>query len=131
MHSVAFSPDGKTILTGSADNTAQLWDAATGQRMGEHPGASRHGLVRGVQPRRPTILTGSHDGTARLWDAEVGQPVGRPLDYGDPVRDVAFSPDGKTLFAADVTAKSGCGTSRRVIFSASQSTKDPRSFAWH
>ena len=32
--SVAFSPDGKTMLTGCSDKTARLWDAATGQPIG-------------------------------------------------------------------------------------------------
>ena len=52
VHAVAFSPDGKTVLTGSNDNTARLWDAATGQPIGTpmmHQGTC-HG--RGIQPRR-------------------------------------------------------------------------------
>ena len=82
---MAFSPDGKTVLTGSDDKTARLWDAATGNGSGrplEHQGAV---WAVAFSPDGKSILTGSRDGTARLWDGEVGQPVGRPLDHGSQV----------------------------------------------
>ena len=37
VSAVAFSPDGKTVLTGSRDNTARLWDAATERRRAASP----------------------------------------------------------------------------------------------
>src|SRR5262249_53892428 len=77
---VAFSPDGKTILTGCEDSTARLWNAATGQPIGE---PMRHeGAVWAVafSPDGRTVLTGSWDRTARLWDAATGKPAGRPLE---------------------------------------------------
>ncbi len=51
---VAFSPDGKIILTGSNDGTARLWDAANGRPLSPTPAAFRGDLRprRGVQPRR-------------------------------------------------------------------------------
>ena len=64
---MAFSPDGKTVLTGSDDKTARLWDAATGQPLG--PPMKHQGAVRAVafSPDGKTIVTGSDDKTARLW----------------------------------------------------------------
>ena len=52
--SAAFSPDGKRIVTASADNTARLWDAETGKPIGEPLKGHGGGYVRerGVQPRR-------------------------------------------------------------------------------
>src|SRR5262249_51331943 len=65
---VAFSPDGKSVLTGSDDRTARLWDAATGQPLG--PPLAHQGPVRAVafSPDGKSVLTGSWDKTARLWD---------------------------------------------------------------
>jgi AAA-like domain/WD domain, G-beta repeat len=94
---VAFSPDRKIVLTGSADNTARLWQVETGQPFG--PPLQHQDVIRAVafSPDGKIVLTGSDDNTARLWQAETGQPFGPPLQHQDVIRAVAFSPDGKTI----------------------------------
>ena len=71
----AFNGDESRILTWSADNTARLWDAATGQEVVaplRHEGLVWGAAFNGDESR---ILTWSADNTARLWDAATGQEV--------------------------------------------------------
>ena len=67
--SAAFSPDGKRIVTASMDKTARLWDAATGQPIGE-PLKGHDGAVwsAAFSPDGKRIVTASEDKTARIWD---------------------------------------------------------------
>src|SRR5262249_10195824 len=100
-------PDGKTVLTGSGDKTARLWEAAAGRPLGKP--LQHQGMVVAVafSPDGKTVLTGSTDKMARLWEAATGQPLGAPLQHQGSVRAVAFSPDGKTVLTGseDKTAR--------------------------
>jgi WD40 repeat protein len=93
-HSVAFSPDGKYVLTGSDDGTPRLWDTATGTLVRTFSGHTN--IVRSVafSPDGKYVLTGSLDGTARLWDTATGDEV-RSFGSSSWILSVAFSPDGK------------------------------------
>jgi WD40 repeat protein len=104
---VAFSPDGKTVLTGSDDHAARIWDATTGEPAGPHLTPQDGVITMAFHPGRKLVLTGSRDGTARLRDMTTGQPVGRPLEHQSAVVAVAFSPDGSTIFthSEDETAR--------------------------
>jgi Flp pilus assembly protein TadD len=104
---VAFSPDGKTVLTGSLDKTARLWSAASGQEL-TPPLRHQHSVSAvAFSPDGKTVLTGSSDQTAQLWSATSGKELTPPLRHQDQVLAVAFSPDGKTVLT-------GSGTTARL-----------------
>jgi len=66
---IAISPDGRRIVTGSDDNTARVWDARTGTNLAGHT-SSIEGVV--VSSDGARIVTGSEDKTARVWDINTG-----------------------------------------------------------
>jgi WD40 repeat protein len=71
LKSAQFSPDGRWIVTASDDGTARLWDAATGQPVGEP--MKHEDAVESAQfsPDGRKIVTASADNTARLWDVST------------------------------------------------------------
>ncbi len=94
----AYSPDGSRIVTASADHTARLWDARTGQQI--DPALEHHGDVRMAEFNLDgtRVVTASDDQTARVWDAATGQGVGKPMQGSEhEVRFARFSPDGRFI----------------------------------
>jgi hypothetical protein len=67
---VAFSPDGRRLVSGSWDKTLRLWDAATGKPIGP-PLQGHTNSVTSVafSPDGRRLVSGSDDNTLRLWDA--------------------------------------------------------------
>jgi WD40 repeat protein/serine/threonine protein kinase len=107
IRTVVWSPDGKTLLIGSEDKTARLWDVATCLPIGaplQHLDAVQ---TVAFSPDGKTFLTGSQDGVVRRWEAATCHLVGEPLKHPAGVYQVAFSPDGKTLLTVskDHTAR--------------------------
>ncbi|KAJ6590132.1 hypothetical protein DFH09DRAFT_1425797 [Mycena vulgaris] len=97
--SIAFSPDGRQIVSGSTDRTVRIWDAESQQQIGE-PFIGHNGYVLSVafSANGRQIVSGSEDKTVWIWDAESQQQIGRPLTGHDGlVRSVAFSPDSRQI----------------------------------
>ena len=101
--SVAFSPDGRHIVSGSSDKTIRLWDAQTGGQVGS-PFQGHTGWVKSVafSPDGRHIVSGSSDRTIRVWHAQTGGQAGNPLQgHTSPVNEVAFSSDGRYAVSGD------------------------------
>ncbi|EDR06780.1 uncharacterized protein LACBIDRAFT_299652 [Laccaria bicolor S238N-H82] len=97
--SVAFSPDGRHIVSGSCDKTVRVWDAQTGQSvMDPLKGHDNYVTSVAFSPDGRHIVSGSCDKTVRVWDAQTGQSVMDPLKgHDDYVTSVAFSLDGRHI----------------------------------
>jgi WD40 repeat protein/predicted Ser/Thr protein kinase len=99
--SLAFSPDGRTLLTGIEKRKAEFWDVATGAL--KPPAIEHERAVYAVafSPDGRWVATGSEDMTAQVWDAVTRRPRGRRLQHHGTVYALAFRPpDGRVILTA-------------------------------
>ena len=99
MQSVAYSPDGRHIISGSDNRTIRIWDAETGAAIGS-PLEGHAGSVQSVaySPNGCHIISGTSNCAIRIWDAETGDAVSNPLEgHAGSVVSVVYSPDGQHI----------------------------------
>src|SRR5262249_6950050 len=104
---VAYSPDGRRIVTGGDDGKGRVWDARTGRLLTMLVGHTGWIWAARFSPDGRRIVTGSSDGTARVWDSRTGLQLLTLAGHQKNVFDVAFSPGGGRVLTG-----SADGTSR-------------------
>lgn len=93
----AFSPDGKTIVSGSADDSIRLWDAATGQMFRTLRGGGKGVTSLAIREDGQHLVAGHWNGTLKVWDLPTGRELRTLRGHSENVTAVAYSRDGKRL----------------------------------
>ncbi len=97
---LAFSPDGKTLASGNLDSTVRLWDVATGKELLPSLGVQITVLTVALSPEA-AVLAVDNGTDINCYDAATGKLLRRLVGHTEQsVGNLAFAPDGKTLFSA-------------------------------
>jgi WD40 repeat protein len=97
VQALAFSPDGRRLLSAGLDGVLRLWDAQTGALVKEMRGHTEEVFAAVFHPDGRRIASGGRDRAVRIWDAEWGEELVQLAGHTNYIFALAFSPDGVTL----------------------------------
>ena len=100
VETLAFSPDERTLASGSPDGSVKLWDVTSGTLLWSG-WLTKGSTCLAFTPDGGLLASGGLDATVRLWDPKLGTPLEDVL-HPDPVLSLAWSPDGRLLASGDV-----------------------------
>jgi WD40 repeat protein/class 3 adenylate cyclase len=101
---LAFTPDGKTLVGGALDRTVREWDTTSGSIVQTFPSQSGGRIQVAIDPRGRTVLSSADDGSVTAWDLSGNQMLGRTFDWGTPgncCMYVAVNPAGTIMATGD------------------------------
>jgi WD40 repeat protein len=128
----AWSPDGRYIVSGSYDNTAQVWEATTGNLIFMYHGHSASVISVAWSPNGRYIASGSVDQTVQIWEATAGRPIFTYHGHSSNVNAVAWSPDSRYIVSGsyDNTAQVWEATTGSLIFTYSKYYGSVNAVVW-
>ena len=101
VNSVAFSPDSRTLASGSFDSSVRRWNGTSGEFLDAMNGHQDRVESVAFSADGTTLASGSRDRTVNLWDSRTGELRSSLPEMKSTVFMVTFSPDGQTLASAE------------------------------
>jgi WD40 repeat protein len=100
VEQIVLSPDGRKLASAGRDEKAYLWDLESGEQITDLRGIASRLTCINFSPDGSLVAAGAVDGSLSLWNASDGSLV-EVFHHLDGVQGVAFSPDGRSLYACD------------------------------
>ncbi len=105
VHTLAFSPNGERLATATDQNTLQLWEVPSGRLIRTLVNRAGNGIAPlpfAFSPDSTTLATGDADNSLKFWNANTGARQ-LTLQVHEPIRHLAYSPNGEGLATSDGT----------------------------